>query len=189
MEILRLNRIIFNLLTLIVVIVFSMLNVHAQPLFSEYEVKAAFLYNFVKFVEWPDESFSNATMIIGILGEDPFGTAIDTIQGKTVKGKKLLIKRFKHIKDIENCHILFISSSEKKHLSRIVEALSGLSILTVGDTEGAAQRGVIINFYIRQKKVRFEINVEAARRAKLKISSKMLKLAKIVHETPSDEDG
>lgn len=185
-----LNRIvqIFSLLALIMActVVLGRLNTHAQP--TEYEVKAAFLYNFMKFIEWPAESLANTTIIVGVLGEDPFGTAIDAIQSKTIREKKLIIKRIKSFQDVKDCHILFISSSEKKHLSQIFEALKGLSILTVGDTEEFAQRGVIINFYLKEKKVHFEINVEAARRAGLKISSKLLNLAKIVHEAPRGED-
>lgn len=161
------------------------INTYAQqPKPGEYEVKAAFLYNFTKFVEWPTEATtdSGATFSLCVLGEDPFGKAFDSIQGEKIINKKLVINRFKELHDIEKCRILFISESEEKRLTQILKSLKGLHILTVSDTEGFAQQGVIINFYLEQNKVRFEINVDAARRSGLKISSKLLNLARIVYD-------
>ena len=162
------------------------LNAYANPPSpSEYQLKAVFLYNYAKFVVWPAESFADADapIILGVLGKDPFGAIIDqTIKGKTVKGRKLAIKRFEKIEDVEICHILFVSASEKKHLSKIVKILKGSSVLTVGEVKQFAQRGGIINFIIKQNKIRFEINLDAAQQAKLKISSKLLKLAKIIRD-------
>ena len=159
-------------------------NAHAAPPSAgEYQLKAVFLYNFVKFVEWPAESFSDADapIIIGILGNDPFGKVIDgAIKDKTVKGRKLSIKRFEKIEDVAVCHILFISSSEEKYLAKIMETLKDSSILTVGEVKQFAQRWGIINFILKENKIRFEINVEAAERAKLTIDSELLKLAIIV---------
>ena len=161
-------------------------NAHAKPPSAgEYQLKAVFLYNFAKFTEWPAESFADARspIIIGILGKDPFGATIDqAIKGKTVKGRKLAIKRFEKIEDVKACHILFISSSEEKRLAKIMETLKDSSVLTIGEVKQFAQRGGIINFIIKENKIRFEINVDAAKQAKLKISSKLLELAKIVRD-------
>ena len=150
---------------------------------TEYQVKAAFIYNFAKFVEWPDESHFRV-LTLCILGEDSFCAAIDTIKGKFVRGKKLQVKRVKSIQDLKDCNILFITSSEKHNLSHLVDALDGSSILTIGDTEGFTEQGVIINLYIDNNKVRFKINIEAAKRANLKLSSRLLKLAEIVTSSP-----
>jgi len=145
---------------------------------TEYEVKAAFIYNLAKFVEWPADA--NTTIDLCILGDDPFGSVIDVIQGKPVREKNIVIKRIKSLQQLKTCQILFISNSEKEHLPQILDALGSSNVLTIGDTEEFAQRGVIINFYVEQDKVRFEINLESAKRAGLSISSKLLKLGRIV---------
>jgi len=150
---------------------------------GEYEVKAAFLFNFAQFVEWPDDAFddSRSSIVIGILGDDPFGSIIEkTVAGKTVREKKFVIKRFQRVADVERCHILFVSSSEEVRLTDILDAVRSSSVLTVGEMERFAERGGIVNLTKEQNKIRLEINVEAAERAGLKISSKLLKLAKVV---------
>jgi hypothetical protein len=160
------------------------LSVQAQPESpSEYQVKAAFLYNFTKFVEWPAEAFKdpNAPIIIGVVGEDPFGSILDQIvSGKTVNGRRLVIKRVSEARGLKTCHVLFISSSERNRLSPIIGSLNGSSVLTIGDMERFAQQGGMINLFIDEGKVRFEINVGVAERARLKISSKLLSLARVV---------
>ena len=160
---------------------------HAQEsLEREYEIKAAFLYNFVKFVEWPAEALpeANPTLNICVLGVDPFGTALESLRNKTVKGKSLAIRRLEGVDDLGGCHVLFISSSEVKKVAEIVRALKGSSILTVGDMERFAERGGIINLVVDRNRVRFDINVGSAERARLKISSQLLKLARVLTETP-----
>lgn len=148
---------------------------------GEYDVKAAFIYNVAKFVEWPDTSPDNkSTLTIYILGDAPFGSALDTIRGKTIKGKTVVVKKTNSLNMLENGDILFISNSEKEKLEQILNRISRLPILTVGDTESFAKNGVIVNFYIEDKKIRFEINIEAANRAGLRISSNLLKLGKII---------
>lgn len=167
------------------------LNSYPQPSKpSEYQVKAAFLCNFAKFIEWPDESItdSNTTMNLFVLGEDPFGSDLDAIQGMAIRGRTLVIKRIKSLRDMHHCHMLFICDSEKDRLEQILKSLKGLSVLTISDQEGFGQRGVIINFYIRERKVRFEINMETAKRVGLKISSKLLQLGKIVYSAPSEKE-
>ena len=170
---------------LMLMVTFSTVRLYAQPQDqpTEVQVKAAFLYNFAKFINWPDEVFSNekAALVFGILGEDPFGdTLAQMIKGKTVNGRPLEIKRFKRLEDVGGCHILFISSSERKRLSLIRQALNGASVLTVGDWEQFALEGGMISFTLEDNKVRFQVNPDFAERAGLKISSKLLTLAKIV---------
>ena len=149
---------------------------HARP--AEYEVKAAFIYNFAKFIEWPADA--GASFNLCVLGEDPFGAALDLINGKPVRDKNVAVKRIKSHQQLKTCQIVFISASEKEHLPQILDAVENLSVLTIGDTNGFTQQGVAINFYIEDEKVRFEINPKAAESADLKISSKLLKLGRIV---------
>jgi hypothetical protein len=151
---------------------------------GEYEVKAIFLYNFVKFIEWPDKAASDigSYFKLCILGEDSFGAALDAIQGETVGQKKLVIKYLKTLQHLEGCRILFVSNSEENDLEHIINRLKGEDVLLVGDTEGYAQQGLHINFYMEQNKVRFEINTDAVKRSGLKFSSKLLNIGKIVHE-------
>ena len=167
----------------------------------EYQVKAAFLYNFVKFVDWPKEKVAdgNEPIIIGVIGKDPFGKAFDPIKNKQVKGKKVVINRFKgleelrksgeQIKAIRKCYLLFICSSEKEKLREIINLVKDDSVLTVGEVKGFLESGGIINFLVEGKKVAFEINNHASKQAKLKIRSKLLRLAKrVIPEKPSSED-
>jgi hypothetical protein len=149
---------------------------------TESQIKAAFLYNFAKFIEWPDNT---GMLNLCILGEDRFGKDIDAIEGKAAAGKTLTVRRIKSAQDIKQCRMLFIASPESERLSGILTAAQGLNILTVGDTAGYAEQGVIINFYTEQNKVRFEINKDAAARSGLKISSKLFSLARIVYDTPT----
>jgi hypothetical protein len=160
----------------------------SQPAY-EYEVKAAFIYNFLKFIEWSNDKNINDTSILYIIGKNPFGSNLKKTLSVPIHNKECEIRYIKSIKGFPKSadfHVLFISSSQDKYLPQILEMLKDSKILTIGDTKGFAQRGVIINFYIEENKVRFEINVDAAKRAKLKVSSKLLRLAKIVHDTPNN---
>ena len=152
---------------------------------GEYQVKAAFLYNFAKFVEWPPDALPNerSPIIIGILGDDPFGHVLDdTVLGKNINGHELQLARAKSIQELKGCQIIFISSSERKRLFEILSNLRGADVLTVGDTEGFAPSGGIIQLILRDIRVRLMINVEAAERSRLRISSKLLALAEIVRD-------
>jgi hypothetical protein len=154
---------------------------------DEYQIKAAFLYKFAGFVQWPTAAFgeTSTSLIVGVVGEDPFGRALDeTINGKTINGLPFMIKRLKWGQDLRACQILFISSSERKRLPQIIAGLKGASVLTVGETGQFTQQGGVINFVMEENKVRFEINAEAAGAARLKISSKLLSLAKSVRGKP-----
>lgn len=147
---------------------------------SEYRLKAAFLFNFAKFVEWPPEAFAEKTspFIIGVLGQNPFGNELEqTIRGKTVNDRSLQVKEFHSVTEATNCHILFISTSEKQRLPEIFKGLRGASVLTVGETDRFTEAGGMINFVAEGNKTRFQINDAAAKGAGLKISSKLLSLA------------
>jgi YfiR/HmsC-like len=154
---------------------------------GEYQVKAAFLYNFAKFVEWPPDALPNehSPIVIGILGEDPFGRVLDqAVLGKNINGHELQIARAKSLEELKGCQIIFISSSERKRLLEILATLRGADVLTVGEAEGFAPSGGIIQLVLRDNRVRLMVNVEAAERARLKISSKLLALAEIVRDEP-----
>ncbi|MDE2058646.1 MAG: YfiR family protein [candidate division NC10 bacterium] len=155
---------------------------HAQSLPLEYQVKAAFLYQFSKFVEWPAQAFrtSQYTICIGVIDGGPMASALQSIEGKEAKGRRVVVKRFKGLEDLEFCHILYISSVMESHLAEILNQLKETSTLTVSDIDGFARRGGMINLIMVEGKIQFEINVEAAERAKLQISSHLLRLARIV---------
>jgi YfiR/HmsC-like len=162
-------------------------SVRAEPadvaIAREYQVKAIFLYNFAQFVTWPAATFADThtPITIGILGGDPFGDFLeDVVRGEVIDGRSLTIKRFKGVEAEIDCHVLFVSKSETARLVQILAAVGGKSILTVGETEAFARQGGIINFITVDNKVRYEINLDAAKRANLDISSKLLRLAKIV---------
>ena len=157
----------------------------AQTPPGEYQLKAVFLFNFAQFVEWPTNAFpdAQAPLVIGVLGTDPFGKDLDeVVRGEKVKGRPLVVERYRRIEDIKTCHMLFISSSEMGRLERILADLKGRNILTVADADGFARRGVMICFVTKENKIRLEINREAAQAAGLTISSKLLRSATIVTE-------
>jgi len=148
-----------------------------------HQVEAAFLFNFAKFVTWPDDAFrrSEDSLIIGVLGEDPVGVILEeTVRDKTIMGKKLAVKRFMRVQDAVKSHILFLSSSEESHLPQILKGLERATVLTVSDMEQFAERGGMIAFTVEDQKVRFNVNVDAVERAGLKMGSQLLKLARIV---------
>jgi hypothetical protein len=156
----------------------------------EYQVKAAFLYNFVKFVQWPEgkPADSNDIVTIAVIGNHKFGNAFESIKGKKVRNKKIIVKFFPKFgknnnkNALKKCHLFFICTSEKQHLKDIIEIANQANILTVGDMNGFIDDGGVIQFIMQDKKVRFQINLSAARRAKLKIRSQLLRLAKKVFE-------
>lgn len=150
---------------------------------SEYQVKAAFLYNFAKFVEWPERAYSGpaANIVFCVMGEDPFGDDLNVIKGKTVKEHKVAIKRISGDADAQTCHILFISRSEEGRLEEALSALGKAPVLLVGDMERFARRGGMINFLMEKNRVTFEVNAEAAKKAGLSVSSQLLKLARQVY--------
>jgi hypothetical protein len=151
---------------------------------SEYQIKAAFLYNFAKFVEWPPQAFANpqSPIVIGVLGKNVFGDDLErTIHNKTVNHHPFRCEEIHSLREATNCQILFISASEKNRFPRILKDLRGTNILTVSETDQFIQAGGMINFVIENDEVHFQINDDAAKKAGLKISSKLLSLAVYKH--------
>lgn len=158
-------------------------HVFAQSDDAEYRVKLAFLYNFAQFVQWPPEAFHGTTapLTICVAGQDPFrGDIEETLRGRTVGGHPIQIKRLKPDDELRACHMIFVRAGEKKVAAQILADLKGSSTLTVGESKGFADLGGVINLTIEHNKLRFEINIDAATETRVKISSKLLELAKIV---------
>jgi uncharacterized protein DUF4154 len=147
------------------------------------EVEAVFLFNFSQFVDWPPQAFPqpDSPIVIGVLGSDPFdGTLDDVVRGEMVKGRPLVVRRFQRVEQFTDCHILFISRSERPRLEPIVQMLKGRSILTVSDLDEFATRGGVIGFVLLDNKIRLRVNLQAAKDAGLTLSSKLLRPAQIV---------
>ena len=148
----------------------------------EYLLKAAFLYNFANFTTWPTEALSGPQkpLHLCILGEDPFGAAMESIEGKSIKQQPLAVIRIAQVSDAEQCHILFISTSEEERLRAILDDLHERPILTISDMPNFARAGGTINLKTVEDQIRFDINVDVANAADLRLSSKLLRLGNIV---------
>lgn len=174
----RHHRLVFALRPLLILCAGGPICLHAQFL-NEYEVKAAFLFKFASFVEWPSE-FARSPVCITIIGQDPFGPALDdALKGKIINGRQFLIRRAKSEQDAAGCHIAFISTSEKAHVRAILDRLQ-TSTLTVSDIPNFCGSGGMIDLETVAQSVRMEINQEAAERAGLRLSSKLLSVSRIV---------
>lgn len=149
----------------------------------EYQLKAVFLYNFAQFTDWPTNTFAatNAPIVIGILGQDPFGPALsDTVNGETIHGHPFAIEHYRRAEDIKTCDILFISQSETRLVNEIVRSLKRKPILTVADADTPSTSDAIIRFLIQNNKVHFRVNEKAAEEANITLSSKLLRVAEVV---------
>ena len=169
---------------LLLLIAASLCCLDAAPPPTEYEVKAAFIYNFAKYVQWPPppHSDSNAPFVIGVLGKDPFGKVLDeAMKGQTVQGRLIIVRRFVRTDEID-CDILFVCSSERQSLQKILEALRRRPVLTIGEMDQFAELGGMINLTREQNRVHFDMNPQAIRRAGLKAGSQLFRLARIVNE-------
>jgi hypothetical protein len=150
----------------------------------EYQVKAAYLLNFTRYVEWPSETFEapGARMSICVLGRDPFGSILDaTVQGKVSHGRSLTVTRIRSPRDASGCHVVFVSRETWRERRELLESLRTKGLLTVGETDEFAQQGGVIGFIIQDETVRFVVNADARDRAGLRISSRMLSLAAAVY--------
>jgi hypothetical protein len=141
----------------------------------EYRLKAAFLYNFVLFTEWPADIGS--TLNLCVYGRDPFGEEIDGLQGKPVGARRIAVRRVTSTEGLSVCQVVFIVSPSGDGISRVLSTLRGATVLTVADAPGAAGQGVALNMNVVNNKITFEVNLTAARAANLKLSSKLLSLA------------
>jgi hypothetical protein len=150
---------------------------------TDTQVKAVFLFNFAKYVDWPATAFSNATapITIGVIGTGSFDDSIQhVVEGKTINGRRFVIKHLAADSELAGCHILFISHSEASRMGPILDRAGALPILTVGEDEQFARNGGIINFVLKNGNVRLEIDLAAAKKAGLSISSKLLAVADVV---------
>jgi hypothetical protein len=147
---------------------------------GEYEVKAAFIHNIAKFVEWPGALPSSGSARLCLLGEDPFGGALDALRGKQIGRLVWEIVPVNSGANLKECRVLFIAATERDNLKNILASIGNSPVLTMGDTDGYAGQGVMVNFYMEANRVRFEINREAVARARLSVSSQLLRLARIV---------
>lgn len=155
----------------------------AQPRAGEYQVKAAFLFNFTLFTDWPQAAFAGpaAPLAICILGDDPFGSFLDdTVRGERVAGRDLVVRRYREVGEIEDCQVVFVSRSQSRQLAHVLASLAGRSILTVSDIADFAQRGGMICLAEDARHLRLRINLEAAQAAGLTISAKVLRIAEVV---------
>lgn len=153
-----------------------------QPV-KEYQVKAVFLYNFAQFVEWPEASFpgDSSPLVVGILGTDPFNSYLDeVVRGEKINGRPIKVVRYDSPEAVKDCHVLFISASERERLGSILQGFKDRRILTVGETDLFARNGGMVSFVNRQGRIRFQINLDAVQAAQLTVSSKLLRLAEIV---------
>jgi len=162
----------------------TVLLAHAgEPAFDEYQVKAAFLYNFAKFVEWPPGSFpnSNDPIAICIVGQNPFGSTLeDMVKAKKIGDRALVVRRLQDTQQASRCQILFIGAADSKRIRAWLEALKAADILTVGETGDFTAAGGIIAFRLEGTRVRIQVALDTAEHSRLRISSKLLGLAEIV---------
>ena len=169
------------LLALALCLVTTVVRAQAQAGTSEYEIKAAFLYNFAKFVQWPAATLPpQAPLIVCVLGRDPFGSALATIDHKISQGHELQVHRNVRLDEARSCYVLFVAESERGSVPEILHELSGTSVLTVSDIDRFAEAGGVIGLYDVDNRVQFSINLDAAHDASLQINSQLLKLARIV---------
>lgn len=158
---------------------------------DEYQVKAALIFKFFKFVEWPEEALPRPAKRVDlcIVGTNPFGDSLDRLKGREAAGRALEIRRLRPGETLKGCHALYVGQSEKGQIGAISKEAADHHVLTVGDTAGFARKGLAVNFYIEDDSVRFEINREAARLAGITVSAKLLRLAKLVENQPDLEGG
>jgi hypothetical protein len=165
----------------------------AQPEFArEYQVKALFIFNFLQFVEWPLQAYgsADAPLRVAVLGESPFGGALtETVRGEQIRNRVVEVVHATRVEEVLHCQVIFVSRTERANLGHILGVTSSRPILTIGDMPDFARRGGIINFYMEQQKVRFEVNRAAAQQSGLKLASQLLGLARIVGPNSSEGQG
>ncbi|HTS20043.1 MAG TPA: YfiR family protein [Verrucomicrobiae bacterium] len=169
------------------VIMMSPNHAAGAPALSEYQVKALFLFNFAKYVDWPSNAFGDgsAPIVIGLVGDDEFGDDVmRAVGGKSVNNRPVVFKRVTSEQEYRTCHILFVSASEKDHLAAILAAVKDTSVLTVGETDGFLTLNGMINLAKKDNKIRLEINLVPTQQANLKLSSKLLSVADVVLGKP-----
>jgi hypothetical protein len=150
---------------------------------AEYDIKAAFLFNFARFTEWPDQAFAGPTapLVLGIYGVDPFNrSTLDEISSRSISGRRVEVRKMDDPKTLGDCHIIFVNGIDDKNLATLMSSIKNKPVLTVGESEKFGPSGGMIRFYIEDTKVRFEVHLPQVQRANLKISAKLLSLARVV---------
>jgi len=172
------------LIILILILIESNVSLTQDVQIEEYKLKAIFLQKFALFVEWPESSAMNDTVtpfILGVYGRNPFGNELQKLyRSQPIKNKSVEIRYLKNVTEVVACHLVFISRTSYDELNRVLKMTCGKPVLTISDTEGFAKKGVIINFYLNEKRLGFEINQAAARKAGLMINFRLLRLARVV---------
>jgi hypothetical protein len=162
-----------------------------SPKPTDYDVKAAYLYNFGRFVEWPGKvaATQGGSFTVCVLGQDPFGPSLDaTLAGETIGGKAVVARRISSAQESDNCQILFLSLTEASRLNKIITDLNKKPVLTVSDMPQFLKSGGMIQFVLEEKRIRFEVNLTATQRAGLTLSSELLKVATVVRKNPPPGD-
>jgi hypothetical protein len=163
----------------------------AVPAASEYQVKAVFLYNFARFVEWPAVTFVSATapFTLCVYGADPFGADLDAVvRGETASGRPMVVRRLSDAGEVSGCQIVFIAASADRELESVVARLDRRATLTVSDIDGAARRGAMIRMMTVNGRIRLRVNIDAVRAAHLTVSSNLLRAAELVGGATSGDD-
>ncbi len=160
---------------------------------AEYQIKAGFIYNFMQFIHWPTDSFSNPSdaLVLGVYGEIPFGKQLNCLEGRMIRGRPVRVVEVSDLSEVSHCHMIFIPKQKKRQIEAVLNQLRGTSVITVGEQPGFSAAGGTINLQIgKQKHMGFEINMSSARHGNVRISSKLLKLAVIVEgDIPDGADG
>jgi hypothetical protein len=149
----------------------------------EYDLKAVFLYNFASFVDWPDSAFAGpqAPFVVGILGQDPFGPVLDeVVAGERVRDRPLVLRRFSRVEEVRGCHILFVAPSERRQVNDVLSRLKEAPVLTVADFPGFTEVGGGIGFRTEENRLKIDVNAAVLRAAGLTVSSKLLKVARVI---------
>lgn len=153
----------------------------------EYSIKAVFLYNLIKYTEWPSlpaRADPTGAIVLAVIGDDPFGNTLDqAVQDRTVRGRHIVVARFAGAKDIKPCHVAFVSGSDSARLTELIHILTAQSVLVVGDSKETARAGAAVNFFMEQGKLRFDVNSPSTQRSHIALSSQLLKLARRVVES------
>jgi len=173
-----------SLLLLLLLLRCSPLPAAPAPLPNEYALKAVFLYNFVRFIDWPGSAFSSRRdpLVIGVVGPDPFGALLyEAVAGENYHGRPIRVEHFTGPRDIRHCQLLFVSPANTGDLDQILAAVAGQNVLTVGETENFLDHGGMIALTTEQNRVRLRINTVALRATQLSVSSKLLQVAQIQH--------
>ncbi len=170
-------------------VIFWVKSTYPQSSGDEYRVKAAFLFHFAQLVDWPPQALRDGdrSLSLCIFEDEPHREELEsTIEGKTVRGHVLHVKHIRKEQDIQGCHILFLGQDESKHSPTLLTGLRNIPILTIGETDNFSRAGGMIRFHVEDNRIRFDINLEAAETARLKISSRLLLLA--THVTRGNEE-